>query len=120
LGLHYRQEQQKDAQLELATEQPLPVQPRIHRRSPCQVEPAILERVNKALAALRQQAQEMQWSLDSEEVDRHASEADDRKKTGDEVGAFRELCRAMLPLSAAVARHRNKGEDFNPRWDKPS
>jgi protein phosphatase len=118
LGLHYRHERERDNQPEVE-EEPV-VQPRIHRRSSCTVEPALLEKLNKAVKALREKAQELQWPLEWSVVDRHTTKAEALEKAGDVQGAFRELCRAVLPQTAALAKHRNKGEDFNPRWDKPS
>ncbi len=117
LGLHYRHEQEREAQPE--EEEPV-VQPRIHRRSSCNVEPPLVENLNKALKTLREKAEELQWPLDWSVVDGHATKADALEKSGDVQGAFRELCRAMLPLTGALAKFRNKGEDFNPKWDRPS
>ena len=117
LAIQSRRERAKEVPVE--DEEP-PVKPRIHRRSPCKVEAPILEKLHKALKTLRQKAEEKQWAPDWDEVDRHSAEAEELTKSGEVVGAFRALCRAMLPLTAALARHRNKGEDFNPRWDKPS
>ena len=117
LVLRYRREQAKDTPVE--DEEP-PVKPRIHRRSSCSVDVPLLEKLHKALKALRHKAEEMKWTPDWSEVDRHAAQAEEFEKSAEEVSAFRELCRAMLPLTAALARHRNKGEDFNPRWDRPS
>ncbi len=117
LGLHYKREQAKETTV--ADEEP-PVKPRIHRRSQCKIDAALLEKLSKAMKVLRQKAEEMKWSPDWADVDGHASKAEELEKSGDDVAAFRELCRAMLPLTAALARYRNKGEDFNPRWDRPS
>ena len=117
LGLHYRREQ---AEVATSEDDEPPVKPRIHRRSQCKVEPALLEKLTKALTVLRMKAEEKQWTPDWDEVNRQAAEAEELTKSGQVSGAFRALCRAMLPLTAALARHRNKGEDFNPRWDKPS
>ena len=33
------------------------------------------------------------------------------------AGAFREYCRAMLPLTRALQKMRNKEEVFQPVWD---
>jgi protein phosphatase len=118
LGLHYRRERENDAEGE--EEEEAPVRPRIHRRATCSVEPPILEKLCKTLNGLRQKAEEKQWEADWDAVTRHATEADELEKAGNVVGAFRELCRAVLPLTSALARVRNRGEEFNPRWDKPS
>jgi len=37
---------------------------------------------------------------------------------GDVPGAFREYCRAMLPLTRALHERRQKEEVFSPVWDK--
>ncbi len=117
LLIHSRREKESEAE---SDDEEAPVRPRIHRRSPCKVDAMLLEKIQKALKALRHTAEELKWLLDWPVVDGHVAKADELVSLGDEVGAFRELCRAMLPLTAGLAKHRNKGEDFNPRWDKPS
>lgn len=42
-----------------------------------------------------------------------------RASRADPTAAFREYCRAMLPLTRALQRLRNKEEAFQPVWDKP-
>jgi hypothetical protein len=76
--------------------------------------------LQKALKTLREKAEELKWPLDWSVVDTHAATAAALEKSGEVQGAFRELCRTMLPLTEALAQFRNKGEDFNPKWDKPS
>jgi protein phosphatase len=116
LWVHYRREQIEDNK---ADEEELPQpMPRIHRRAMCKVEPPLLEKLNKARTELRQQATEKKWDADWPLVEQHEKKADELFKAGDLTSAFREACRAMLPLTAALARHRNRGEDFNPRWER--
>ena len=115
LGLHYRWERRK---VPGAEAQETPVKPRIHRRTACPVDKPILEKLTRVLAALRQQALDKKWEPDWAAVEEHAAKAEDCTKAGDVLCAFRESCRAMLPLTAALARHRNRGEEFNPRWER--
>jgi protein phosphatase len=118
LGVHYRHEQEKAGRPE-EEEAPI-VQPRIHRRSSCAVDPLLLEKLGKAMKALREKAEEQKWPLEWSNVDRHATKAGTLETSGEIHGAFRELCRAMLPLTEALAKQRNRGEEFNPRWDRPA
>lgn len=92
--------------------------PRVYRTAPCRIEDELLDKLAKAVAALHHRAGEKQWAPDWTEYEEHHKLADDFKARGDLSGAFREYCRAMLPLTQALGKHRHKEESFQPVWDK--
>jgi protein phosphatase len=112
LAFHYRQERKR-----LAAEDALPP-PRIHRQASCKIEHTLIERVARALKAIRQRAEEKHWEPDWGEYDEHLHAAEQALQRGENPAAFREYCRAMLPLTGALNRHRQKEESFQPVWDK--
>jgi protein phosphatase len=113
-GVQYHREQQRQR---AGDDDPAP--PRVHRRAACRVEPPLLERLAKAVETMRQRAEENQWAPEWPLYQRHRAAADGLRQAGDVVGAFREYCRAMMPLSLALSRCRKKEEVFLPVWDKP-
>jgi protein phosphatase len=90
----------------------------IHRRAACRVERPLLDRLTKALRTLRQRADEKHWEPDWGTYQAHSDAADALLHKGDVPGAFREYCRAMLPLTRALHERRQKEEVFQPVWDK--
>jgi serine/threonine protein phosphatase PrpC len=92
--------------------------PRIHRQSSCRIEPALLERLTKAVRALRQHADEKRWSPDWTVYEEHSTAGEELLQHGDLAGAFREYCRAMLPLTQALNKQRHKEESFQPVWER--
>jgi protein phosphatase len=113
LGVDYFREKKR-----LEGEEELPP-PRIHRKSPCRVERPLLDKLARAVEVLRQRADEKQWGPDWNQYQEHATAAQELFGKGDLTEAFREYCRAMLPLTRALQRWRNKEETFQPVWDKP-
>jgi hypothetical protein len=95
-----------------------PGKPIIYRSAPCRVEPMLLEKLARALTVLHQQAGERHWDADWQEYEEHHKRADEFKQDGDLAAAFCEYCRAMLPLTQALGKHRHKEESFQPVWDK--
>ncbi len=93
---------------------------RVYRSKPCRLDRALLEKLSKAEKTLRQRAEEHQWAPDLAVYDEHHGKAEEVVKGGDLPSAFREFCRAMRPLSAALQKHRSKEEVFQPVWDKSS
>jgi serine/threonine protein phosphatase PrpC len=113
LALHYRRERLRSA----AAEEDLPA-PRIHRQASCVVDPPLLERLTKAVKTLRQHADEKRWTPDWKVYEEHSTAAEQLVQSGDLDGAFREYCRAMLPLTRALHKQRNKEESFQPVWER--
>lgn len=111
LWLHYRTQQKRE------TDEERPP-PKAHRRRPCKIERPLLEKLMRALKTLRQRADENRWEPDWNLYQEHLGEADQMLEKGDVPGAFREYCRAMLPLTRALHERRQKEEVFSPVWDK--
>jgi hypothetical protein len=114
LVLQYRRERQRAASEDDDDEAP----PRIHRQTPCGVEPQLLDRLVRAVRTLHQYAWEKNWSPDWPSYDEHIKAAESLMQTNDLPAAFREYCRALLPLTRALNKQRNKEESFKPLWDK--
>jgi protein phosphatase len=113
LLLHVRREKQEAG---LASrEKPSP--PRVHRRAGCAIDEAMVEKLSRSVENLRQYADEKGWEPDWATFQRHYSAAEQALGHRDLPGAFREYCRALLPLADFVDQQRNKGEDFRPVWD---
>jgi protein phosphatase len=112
LVLHYRREQQRTA-----NEEEEPAAPRIHRSSICRVEPALLDRLILAVNTLHQYAHDKHWMPDWKSYEEHASSGATLRQQGDLAAAFREYCRALLPLTRELSKKRNKEEHFRPFWD---
>jgi protein phosphatase len=92
--------------------------PRIHRRTPCHIEPALVEKVAKALRNLEEKASQKGWEVDWDAIRRATSLAEQAAQAGDLTGAFREYGRAMMPLARAFEKQRNREESFQPVWDR--
>jgi protein phosphatase len=91
---------------------------RIYRSKPCRLDKVLLEKLSKAEKTLRQRAEEQQWAPDLPTYEQHHVQAEQLAKEGNLPAAFREYCRAMRPLTAALHKHRSKEEVFQPVWDK--
>jgi serine/threonine protein phosphatase PrpC len=115
LGLYYRQERKKQTEEE---EEPASSPPQVHRRASCRIEQPLLERLARAVTILKQRAEDDSWAPDWSAYEEHRALADAFQAAGDLPAAFREYCRAMLPLSRGLSRHRKKEEVFQPIWDK--
>ncbi len=111
LLLHYRREKNR------SDDEDNPPPP-IHRRANCRIERPLLDRLAKALRTLKQRADEKHWEPDWNAYHEHNAAADALLQKGDVPGAFREYCRAMLPLTRALHDRRQKEEVFTPVWDK--
>jgi serine/threonine protein phosphatase PrpC len=112
LVLHYRRERQQAAVEEETTA------PRIHRQTSCRIEPPLLDRLIRAIRTLHQFAVENQWTPDWKSYEESTAAAESLLQKGDLSGAFREYCRALMPLTRALNKHRNKEESFQPLWDR--
>lgn len=111
LFAHHRKQQARDPDDERPP-------PKIHRRRACKIERPLLDKLMRALRMLRQRADENRWEPDWNLYQEHLGEADALLSKGDVPGAFREYCRAMLPLTRALHERRQKEEVFSPVWDK--
>jgi PPM family protein phosphatase len=114
LGLYYRQERKKQTE---EGEEPASA-PQVHRRAACGIEAPLLDRLARAVAILKQRAEDNGWAPDWSVYEQHRALAEQFQAAGDLPGAFREYCRAMLPLSKGLSKHRKKEEVFQPIWDK--
>jgi len=112
LWQHY----QREANTTDEEEERPPAKP--HRKRPCKIEKPLLERLKKALHTLQQMANEKGWQPDWTLVHESQEEAARLEAASDIPGAFREYCRAMLPLTRAMHERRRKEEVFRPVWDK--
>jgi protein phosphatase len=113
LALDYRRERSRRVE---GDEQP--AKPRVYRSVPCRVEQPLLDKLARAVKTMHQRAEERQWEIDQQYYGEHQTEAEALLAKGDLPGAFREYCRAMMPLSSALNKQRNKEEMFQPLWDK--
>ncbi|MGH7172547.1 MAG: PP2C family protein-serine/threonine phosphatase [Gemmataceae bacterium] len=114
LTLHYRRERLRAANED--EEEPAP--PRIHRQTTCLIQQPLLDRLVLAVKTLHQYALEKQWSPDWKSYEDHITAAKSSTQQNDLPGTFREYCRALLPLTRALHKQRNKEESFQPLWDK--
>jgi len=110
------QQYQREANKTDEDEERPPAKP--HRKRPCKIEKPLLERLKKALNTLQQMANEKGWQPDWSLVHESQQEAARLEAASDIPGAFREYCRAMLPLTRAMHERRRKEEVFRPVWDK--
>ena len=113
LAIQYRTEQTREA-----SEEENRPPPRTHRRRPSKIERPLLDKLVRQLKALRQAADEKHWEPDWNRYQEHLAAADAFLAKNDIPAAFREYCRAMLPLTRALHDRRQKEEVFPPVWDK--
>jgi PPM family protein phosphatase len=116
VGLFIYQKQEKERQ----EREPPVYKPRlqIYRQAECRIDNGLLEKLQNVETALLQQASEKQWDLDWDTHRRHHALFEKLLAQGNMAGAFRECCRAVRPLTEALAQYRNKEEKFQPNWDK--
>jgi protein phosphatase len=112
--IHYQHEQNRPESDDDENRPP----PRTHRKRPCKIERPLLDRLVKALKELRKRADEKHWEPDWNLYQEHQTSGDELLQKNDVPGAFREYCRAMLPLTRALHARRQKEEVFQPVWDK--
>jgi hypothetical protein len=78
----------------------------------------MLEKLAKAESALEQWVRERSCEVDWADHQLHHKSAESYANQKNLAAAFREYCRAMLPMTEALHRQRNKEEVFHPVWDK--
>lgn len=83
-------------------------EPRIYRQKPCRLDRSWVEKRAQDVAAHRQKVEEFQVEADLAAYEEHHARAESLMKSGDLAEAFREYCRALRPLSAAIRKHRPK------------
>jgi hypothetical protein len=113
LGVAYLREKAREA---IEVEELPP--PRVHRRASCRIEQDLLEKLALQVEALRLRADEKHWEPDWSQFDEHRTRAEEFLQGKDLAAAFREYCRAMLPLTRALQKQRHKEEVFQPVWDR--
>lgn len=91
---------------------------RIHRKSHCRIDKALVDKLSKAVESLRQVADERKWEPDWDLHQKHRTQAEEFLAKKDLPSAFRSYCRAMIPLTQALHKNRHKEEVFQPVWDK--
>jgi protein phosphatase len=106
--VHHYARERRHAREEVA------VGPRVHRKAACPVDPALADRFARLLEALRQRVEERGWPTDWPAVEAHRQAMTAALERGDLAGGFRECCRALLPLTQAFNRVRQKEEKFPP------
>lgn len=115
-GLFIYQKQERERQ----EREPPAYRPRLqlYRESDCRINNSLMEKLQTVETALLQQATEKHWELDWDSHRRHHALFQKLLAQENLAGAFRECCRAVRPLTEALAQHRNKEEKFQPNWDK--
>jgi protein phosphatase len=114
LVMTYRKQKEDEARDDEASP------PKVYNHAACKIERTLLDKLSKAVEALKGRAVEKQWDPDWPTFQQHHDLAVKLLGNNDLTGAFREYCRAMRVLTEALERHRNKEEVFQPVWDKNS
>jgi protein phosphatase len=89
----------------------------VYRRVVCALDPVLVENLARAEQSLRELAIEESWRVDWTQLHRTRAEAAKQQKAGRLVDAFREYCRCVSILSAALPKYREKQEVFRPNWE---
>lgn len=91
---------------------------KIYRSYSCRIDQALFDNLSKAETSLVQIAHEKKWDADWDTVEEHQQSAKESLSRNDLESAFREMCRAIMPLSQALQKHRHKEEVFQPNFGK--
>ncbi|MFL5341892.1 MAG: PP2C family protein-serine/threonine phosphatase [Gemmataceae bacterium] len=113
LLLHARAEKRRQA------EEPPPPNINVYREAPCSIDAAVVDKLAKANANLRERIAEVSADLVPTTFQPHIDRGDALAKGEDYAEAFREHCRAMHELAKSYNKTRNKPEVFQPIWDRP-
>jgi PPM family protein phosphatase len=89
---------------------PINGKPRFYRRSPCKVEPSLVQRIHKVLTGIETHLKEKNWDVNWDEYLLMVGRGDEASQKHDHAEAFRQYCRAMSLLAESVQRHRALGE----------
>jgi protein phosphatase len=112
LFLQHRKEKSQAAQV------PEPPRINVYHQVSCGIESALLEKLIKAEALLKESVREKDLEVDWTGFQQHHDQAEIRLAANDLPAAFREYCRSMVVLTGALFKQRNKEEVFQPVWDK--
>jgi protein phosphatase len=82
------------------------------------VDRALIDKILRVDTLLSQLVRDRQWEADWETYENRRRLAEQALTQNDLTTAFRELCRAIFPLTEVVHRQRHKEEVFQPLWDK--
>jgi protein phosphatase len=114
LAVHYIQEHRAA----LAAQRPRRL--KVYRQTSCRIDRLLLERLVDTEKQLQQWVQEKNLDADWPTHEIHHAEAMRLERAGDLPRAFAEYCRAVMPLTEALSRLRDKEETFRPVWEKAS
>ncbi|MBX7103370.1 MAG: protein phosphatase 2C domain-containing protein [Gemmataceae bacterium] len=90
----------------------------VYARTECRVEQGLLDKMMKAEEAVLDRLSETAKAESSAEYSKFRGEADRARTAGDLATSFRAHCRAMHAIVSRFNSGRQKGEVFNPVWDK--
>jgi protein phosphatase len=90
----------------------------VYREADCQVDQPLLDRLIEAEKTLAQEIRDNNWEVDWDANTQHRQLGEQAVREKNLPVAFREYCRALLPLTDTMERYRNKEEIFQPLWDK--
>jgi serine/threonine protein phosphatase PrpC len=99
-------------------EKPRRRKPKAYRQIACPIEQALVERMAKADAALKELAKDQHWEADWSAHQDHHDKAERFLQQGDLVAAFREYCRAVHPLAESLQRQQAREEVVQSMWEK--
>lgn len=91
---------------------------RIYHSAPAELDRALFDKMVRAETLLANLVLEREWEADWDTHQAHKQKAEEYLAADDLANAFREHCRAMRPLMETLQRRRQKGEGFQPFWDK--
>lgn len=114
LLMQYHREKQRPP----PEEPPTPPELHVYRQASCRLEAPLLNRLAQAVQALGERVREKEWDADWPAYERHLELARQHERDGNLEGTFAEYCRAMRPLTEALARNRSKEEALLHVWDK--
>jgi hypothetical protein len=90
----------------------------VYRQTSCTIEVPLVDKLARGESTLKERVREKQWDADWDACEHHRRLAEDCRSRGDLPGAFREYCRSLLVLTAALQRHRGKEDVFQPIWEE--
>jgi protein phosphatase len=90
----------------------------VYRQLSCGIDRPLVDRMANAEATLSRWARTNNWVVDWDANQKCREKADAALKQGDLPGAFRELCRAVRPLTEVILHDRGKEEGLQPFWEK--